>query len=88
MVKISKKTREQAALICAIAASGGVHTESPDRWTRVYCDIARALDYDCVATRLSILAYDSLMRGRTWTRELDAEAESMIRTGWSPGDEP
>lgn len=80
-MKISKKTREQAALICAIAASNFDFAES-------YSAIAiglwpnsrgRSDAYD-----LALRAWDDASRlGLPWPC-VDAEAESLLRTGWSP----
>lgn len=80
-MKISKKTREQAALICAIAASNFDFAES-------YSAIAiglwpngrgRSDAYD-----LALRAWDEASRlGLPWPC-VDAEAESLLRTGWSP----
>jgi hypothetical protein len=83
-MKYSKRNREQAALICAIAAS------TPD----LNCN------YAGVREGLGLPAYDktSVVWGKTlesaaWRRalslsissqETDAEAEALIRTGWSP----
>lgn len=84
-MKISKKTREQAALICAIAASNFDFAES-------YSAIAiglwpnsrgRSDAYD-LAHDLAFRAWDEASRlGLPWPC-VDAEAESLLRTGWSP----
>lgn len=85
-VKISKKVREEAALICAIAASGGVTPERGDRRSRVYGEIHRSLGVggSDEALGLAIYAYVCLSEFMPWTPEFDAEAEAMIRTGWTP----
>lgn len=85
MKRISKKVREEAALICDISASHA----SGDHW---HSDIGAALGFDREA---AILAADALMEvrhidemddepGRLWPRYRDAEAARMLRTGWSP----
>lgn len=75
-MKISKRTREQAALICAIAAStdwsqcdgwDGIIEHSGDR-EAVACAVAAWLD-----------AGSDVALSERW-----AEAESLLRTGWSP----
>lgn len=81
--KYSKRVREEAALICAIAASSGGW--GSDEWS--YGTISQLLgltdtDYaDC-------LAWDAWMSlGERYgysDRARDAEAEALIRTGWSP----
>ena len=92
---ISKKTREQAALICAIAASNreGQHGEyAPDT-----SDVCKRLDINANLDRgPGSLAYDARAyvvskidpHGRfslLWrTAQADAEAEALLRTGWSP----
>lgn len=84
--RISKKVREDAALICAIAASGGVHLEQCGRRSRVYAEIVRELG-DALERGLSLAvhAYAELRNVYpNWPVELDAEAEALIRTGWSP----
>lgn len=76
--RYSKRVREEAALICAIAASGG-----GDLWS--YPTVAEALElarfgkahrlaYDAWASLIDV--YDSR------DVERDAEAEALIRTGW------
>jgi hypothetical protein len=86
-VKYSKRVREEAALICAIAASGGVL--SPPWRARVvfYSEIEYALSTTGQhAKRLATAAWRYAMSRRPapWGREHDAEAEALIRTGWSP----
>jgi hypothetical protein len=85
MTRISKDTREQAALICAVAASGGVHE---GLWRSFdYLRICEYLEFPMAALHLSIKAWKlstNARNGGIWTREGDAEAEAMLRTGWSP----
>lgn len=80
-MKISKKTREQAALICAIAASNFDFAES---YSAIVIGLwpnsrGRSDAYD-----LALWAWDEASRlGLPWPC-VDAEAESLLRTGWSP----
>ncbi len=91
-MKYSKRTRDQAALICQVAASNpDPHpipgtTDNFDYWD--VCDhlgIHRASD----ACQLALLAWDAVIYegddkvwGADWTKEVDAEAEARLRTGW------
>lgn len=87
MKRISKRTRKQAALICAIAASGGMWLPGESRWSRYYANISIDLDEPSnEALHLAVGAYHHVMRalGGPWTVEVDAEAEALLRTGWSP----
>jgi hypothetical protein len=84
-MKYSKKVREEAALICAIAASGGVYEEhgpGVGRRVRIYLSIANAMDASRPALKLALNAYASM--GGFWGPEMDAELESKLRSGWSP----
>ena len=81
-MKISKRVREEAAMICAIAASNaglgiGINpipgSMSAAKW------IGR--NKDSAATRL---AWEAFMATRRIFSEGYAEAESLLRTGWSP----
>lgn len=84
MTKYTKQQREDAILICDIAASGGVVTEVRPERSHVYSDIAIAVDVDHASQCLSILAYSEVMsRSNHWTREVDAEAAQLLREGWS-----
>lgn len=77
--------REQAAMICAIAASGGVGSRFGGR-SPFYATISAALGCGDDALALALAAYTRAMErlGHVWTREVDAEAEALLRTGWSP----
>lgn len=86
-MRISKRTREQAALICAIAASGGVWRDGVafDRWSFVYDHVAESADVAGPAVRVAVRAWMHVTRhGTPWTREVDAEAEALLMSGWSP----
>ena len=81
-MKISKKTREQAATICAIAASSE------------YASDAYNLAADAIGAGLAALALANDAWGRATNggfggegddlRADDAEAEALLRTGWTP----
>lgn len=82
MKRYSKKVREEAALICAIAASTpGLHCS--------YWAVRRAMGWR-EPSRAVELALDAWFHvddefGRPGINPLtDAEAEALIRTGWSP----
>jgi hypothetical protein len=94
-MRISKKTRESAALICALAASTNVGS--------IGCAWAIGLHTGSHAARREYLAAIDLVSAafdeaglHPWTRDrfgrFDAqnwcaqmaEAEAMLRTGWSP----
>jgi hypothetical protein len=81
--RISKEVREEAAMICAIAASC--------RFTG-----AEAGDATGASELAMSLAYRSWFHsmhgsshrfGSDWSQDW-AEAEALLRTGWSPGDKP
>jgi hypothetical protein len=77
--------REEAAMLCAIAAS----TPDLDQSYRAVCD---ALDIGCRDDDGNELPFFDLAL-QAWaqaagTSRPDAEAECLLRTGWSPGDEP
>lgn len=88
--RYTKRVREEAALICAIAASGGVFEvfeDLPGRYSCVYMTIYRSLGTPTtgslsLAVRAYVTVTDELQCG--WTRQVDAEAEALIRCGWSP----
>jgi len=80
--KIDKKTREQAALICAIAASTPAFNES---YTMVLAAAITREAYD-----LAYAAWDAASSRIPYAHDgsanpiVDAEAEALLRTGWSP----
>lgn len=91
-MKISKKTREEAALICAVAASN----EASFPPCPYYSDVANALGLDYSqdgwsrdSVMLAVDAWQHVLSNTTgawrWRREHDAEAECLLRTGWTPG---
>lgn len=76
----TEEVREQAALVCAIAAS----SEGLFPW---YHDIAECLGLDAGSAALELAVdawFEVRAHGLGWNREVDAEAEALIRTGWSP----
>ena len=87
-MKISKRVREEAALICAASASHVTCYRS--HWT---ADVATGLGIDGDAIVIAAwailhagrnLGWEPLEPGRLWPRSHDAEAEAMLRTGWCP----
>ena len=84
--RVHGKVRGEAALICAIAASGGAWVVEERRWSSYYARIADELELSSDSRRLAVKAYNHIMAkiGGPWTREVDAEAEALLRTGWSP----
>ena len=86
MTRISRKVREEAALICAIAAS----TECGGRPVFLSASgvaIDASLEAMSVAYKAAAVT-DRLVYKHGNFHEVDAEAESLLRTGWCPGDEP
>lgn len=83
MKRISKKVREEAALICDVSAS---HPADEQHW---YINIQLALGLSADACNLAAEALiaaptsDNTESGRLWPRCRDAEAALMIRSGWS-----
>ena len=91
---IAEKVREEAAVICAIAASNpGLN--------QAYGSIVLALrgaTRDSPSLRLAIRAWDAVtdrLMTEAWDATVgrpgrcdhpDAEAEALLRSGWSPGD--
>ena len=75
---IGKKTREHAALICDVVASG----EWPAYTTDVAQELGVHLDADAIylANSARMVAYDGTIRGTA------ANAAALIRDGWLPGD--
>lgn len=84
MKRISKKVREEAALICSVMASQG-----GGRWTN-YAGVQTDLDLDDNAWRVACLASIEIEARYRAIGDLSgfdikgAEAESLLRTGWSP----
>lgn len=84
------RTRAQAAKICAIAASGGVAVQSwpptEMQLCREYGVISSEIGASASALNLAHFAWDYVISkiNSNWTCEIDAEAEALIRDGWSP----
>jgi hypothetical protein len=81
--KFSKREREAAAMYCALMASATKAQWPLPEIAQACADaswraISLATSAVCFVTSLSIYPLIS--------REIDAEAESLIRCGWSPGD--
>lgn len=77
-VKITKKIREDAAFICSIAAS------NPDMY--LYQTIRKRFGLSWRAVDLAVYAWVEVRRrpGLMSDAETEAEAEAMLRTGWTP----
>lgn len=83
--RISKRVREEAALICAVSASWPA-----DRRDHDYHSISIQIG---ASNESTLLAADALCAveddgspsgWRLWRREDDAEAEALLHTGWTP----
>ncbi len=93
MTTPSKRTREQAADVCAMCASYG-EAISVARLVGLLWDIDESDARTTIAARLAVLAWDAAARKRIRTtnsgtnaetlRDDYAEAEALLRTGWSP----
>jgi hypothetical protein len=80
--RISKRVRDEAALICAVCASGDLFT-----W-----DAATLLGLPKTPERLGDSAFRVVFYALRGRAKFDgpstyAEAEALLRCGWSPGDE-
>jgi len=84
-MKYSKKVRDGAALICAIAASTP-SLANAYRSTKI--ELGASVSHESLGLALSAWVYarDVLMErfGMSDTYQVDAEAEALIRTGWTP----
>jgi hypothetical protein len=91
-MKISKKVREQAAMICAIAASTpNEHGTRPfydvevAQWLGLWRGTCAKTYAKEPAVKLALDAWGFVFDcGERWTAETDAEAEAILRTGWVP----
>lgn len=86
---IRHRVREEAAIICAVAASGGLPWHGKRFYE--YRSIQIEIGFHFTSGDLALEAYSHVMRilrdedpGSAWTREVDAEAEALLRCGWSP----
>lgn len=81
--RISRKVREEAAMLCAIAASNAWvwNDEIGDYQERPPDDT----DAGRLARRAGSFAFEEWADRNDWTPDTHwAEAESMLRCGWSP----
>lgn len=91
-MRISKKVREEAAMICAMTASewaGETGTRPTTWWTAGHLIVSHKSRV--LSDRAWGRAYGSHGEEPRWSVRVAcvyAEAEALIRTGWSPGDEP
>ncbi len=81
-MRISKKVREEAALLCALTAS------NPKPYP-LYADSARWINASAEALALAYRAADRALYTRCADDSdncsaIDAEAEALLRTGWTP----
>lgn len=76
-MRITKRTREEAALICAIAASS-----APPSWIDACVFIGANLTARWLAEQATMVATNRSYHAETLAYY--AEAEALIRTGWSP----
>lgn len=76
-MKVSARTRNAAARLCSMAASNPLPS---------WCVSKQALGSSRGASELADLALDYVWRNATahTVAEATAEAESLLRTGWSP----
>lgn len=77
MKRYSARVREQAALICQVAASNGAQY-----WN--YSHTARRLGISAEAELLAFQAWRASCQLQYLIPDRDAEAESLLRCGWSP----
>jgi len=80
-MRVGKRTREHAALICQAAES--------NRDIFSFIDIARALGLRPSSPAVHVAAYvyaRCYLAVRPTYQTLCAESESMLRSGWNPGD--
>jgi hypothetical protein len=84
-MKYTKKDRENAALICAIAASS---KDACPLYREIQRELAASDDAGALAHDAWRYVRDQLRdpfgHAPEWVREHDAEAESLLRTGWVP----
>ena len=82
MKRYSKRIREEAALICVIAAS---MPDEQHRYNGAYINICRLIGIrSSISLEFAASAWCSVYQLNALSQERDAEAEALIRTGWSP----
>lgn len=75
--------REGAALICAVAALS--NSEPVESYFHISMEIeAEAGALDLATEAWCVIAQS--WNGNTWSNEIHGEVESLIRSGWEPGD--
>lgn len=79
MVSVGVITRNRAATICAVAASNFTTCCAYG-----LVSIAEHLMATEDALDLAVAAWDAATHIPGWSNERYAEAESMLRTGWTP----
>lgn len=90
--KISKRTREQAILIAAIAASGGVYVSRQRGRMVTYAQIADATAASWCAYDMACMCFSDtwrvgahpLVEPDSHPGVYDAEVECRLREGWTP----
>jgi hypothetical protein len=91
--RITKKVRDEAALICQLAASNSWASNSwcvrlSDDREAIVQDVDQfAFDGQAPALRLACAAWDRVdahLHGSACGSEPWAEAEALLRTGWTP----
>jgi hypothetical protein len=79
--RYSKRVRERAATICAIAAAMPDFHES---YSHICYVVGWEIGYDDPAFALAMAAWVHVSGSNYGGPHWDAEAEALIRTGWSP----
>lgn len=86
--RISKRVREEAALICAIAANRGEPISVSSTASMLYgVDSVQAARRSSAKLAVEAWAFAAQMGGRYDADQLRddyAEAEALLRTGWEP----
>lgn len=93
-MKITKKLREDAAILCSAVASRDIEMWNGEWWWLAMQGVSDAspivleLDIDPDAADLADEARSYIRHesDRPTTRETWAEAEALIRDGWSPDE--
>lgn len=82
--KYSKRDRDAAAMYCALLASA-----TEEQYPLTALTLSAIAKAGWRARKLASRAVSLVVAQSSWpltSREVDAEAESLIRSGWSPGD--
>jgi hypothetical protein len=91
-MKITKQLREDAAVLCAIAAStdwcdnkGSLAVATAEIYSPYGPVPDKTLEAGMLAWKAERVAYAAWRESQHWTPETHwAEAEAMLRTGWTP----